>query len=132
MRFVTQYGIGPTDTLHYQVKYLGGTGGDNRFHMWAGGDLLDISTFDPRTNWPDHWWRNEFSGETHYPESDVPGVDSNRLHFSHLQTQTTSSGASWGDVNLMQSTWQTIPYQPDRYHRNKLTDTGFQIWTDPL
>lgn len=123
-----QYSGYPTRPLKYRVAYQGGSGGDNRLHMYVDGAQYDESDYDTVAYWQGGSGRNEFFGQVNHGESDIVGTAFDAVGFTGLQTQHDLSG-NWNDVanSNIYPGGVTLP----RYKKDKMIGpSAFRIWTD--
>jgi hypothetical protein len=124
----TVTGNGPNGQLEYRTEYVFSTG---RIQMWAGSTLVDEtgSGFDPVIDWESPW-QPQFFGETIHAQSDMPGVQSNHVEFTHMKRLADRNG-NW--LNMTNPAKGIIGSAPSRYHRQWVNQpTAGDIWTDPL
>lgn len=66
---------------NYQENYEFTTG---VLQMWIDNTELAQTNFDPTTVWTAPW-QNQWYGETHDPDDDMPGLSSSPEHFRYMQ-----------------------------------------------
>ena len=136
--WTTEYNKGPGDTFHRHIHTEDGckTFGSNRYwvqyipstgfeRMNVDSTVLDTTPWDIYVEWAAHLpFEPEFSGETKYIGSDIPGTSSNTTTLGSLQVQQFSD--AWSST--LPSFLSICPW-PVRYVRTGLSGNAFQIYS---
>jgi hypothetical protein len=97
--------------------------------MSIDGAEVTQTNFNPYADWyagPNgDQFSPQFSGETTYTASDIPGVPSSKTAFSALGAQQFSNNA----LNSMPCTMTYINSNPSRWAHSASSCTAFDIWT---
>jgi hypothetical protein len=120
----TQYWPAPTGT-HIYAEYLRAS--DDRIHLYAHGDQIDVMGFDVTGDWSTAW-RSEYFGETHHDADDLPGTSTAKTAFDYIQYYNSSGALNfWGSLNNGNSG------VPARYQREAYSPSvgglGMRLWT---
>jgi hypothetical protein len=74
---------------HYWEEWRNVTGCVGCVQGFVDGDKYVQTTNNPRTSWGSLF--NQYAGETHYLESDVPGLSTSKTHYEKIQPQLYDS-----------------------------------------
>lgn len=92
----TQYWPAPTGTNIY-AEYLRAS--DDRIHLYAHGDEIDVLGFDVTGDWSPAW-RSEYFGETHHNADDLPGTSTAKTSFDYIQYYNSAGALNfWGSLS---------------------------------
>lgn len=116
------HGCLPNGTTRFRVRYQASTGFEQ---MLEASQVISSTPWSIFLEWASPY-SNEFSGETKYVGSNIPGVASDKTSFSTMQVQLFE-GDSWTD-NLPNNFLRICPF-PERYLRSGINNNGFNLWT---
>lgn len=93
-RLMLEWGaLGNGASYRYETEYYPGCSClTNR----AGNSEISRTWFNPYVAWPSFPWSLQWSGETIYPQSNVPGINTARTRFFDMQVEYESDGAWHG------------------------------------
>lgn len=95
--YPTFLGPAPTGSKMYSV-YLRSS--DGRIGMYAGSTLLGEVNRSVTGEWSTDW-SGQFAGETHDPNSDIPGTAANHVRFNYIQKYDSAGNIGFiQDINL--------------------------------
>jgi hypothetical protein len=148
--YIRWYGSSNVDFSEYNndngifmTKYLGTAlaNGDQRAYrtrynsacrclvLSVNGSTIDTSTFDPYSYFATPF-SPEFSAETAYTASDIPGTTSTHAKFSGMGYQDASTGNLYSIPCILSGTPSS--WGSPRYHYAANSCTAFDTYTDPL
>lgn len=93
--------------------------------MYSDTTKLAQSTWKPSLNWGAQPWSNQFSGETGHCQTDLPGYDFNKGHYTAVTYQAQQSGPWLNSVGL-----GTFHDCGSTYQVLTSSSTVFDIWTN--
>lgn len=114
-------------THTYETQYNNATG---RITMKKDGATVDVTSagWDPKDAWATPW-SPQFFAESHYPQSDIPGVSSD--HVSVTQIKKLNAGGSASNITTLAAA--DVGGSPTCWHESTGNlPTSFAVWTDPL
>lgn len=88
------YNPAPNGPVRYSA-YLRAS--DGRVVMYADGTKVDDTNYVASNVW-NSAWSAQFAGETSHPQTNVPGVESDKVRFRHVQRYEST-----GDINYVQN-----------------------------
>lgn len=148
--YIRWYGSSNVDFSEYNndagifyTKYLGTalSNGDKRAYrtryngacfclvMSVNGSTIDMSTFSPYDYFATPF-SPEFSGETAFTQSDIPGTTAVHAQYSALGYQDSGTGNLVSMPCILSGT--PASWGSTRYHHSASSCTAFDIYTDPL
>ncbi len=109
------------------VKYKTTINVDGYVEMYRGSTIMARSGWKPSNNWGPQPWSNQYFGETGHCETDVPGLEWNRAHFTDVSRQTWLQGAWINATGLTTakdcgSRYQLLTLSPP-------SSVAFDIWS---
>lgn len=92
--------------------------------MYRDTTLMARSTWKPADNWGAQPWSNQYSGETWHCQTDVPGYEWNKEHFTSVLYQAQVGGNWLTPVGL-----GTYHDCGSAYQVLTVSSTAFDVWT---